>query len=151
MQAGDIRVWRRVCLIYVGMVTLLSLFPKGPDHGPLFFNGEDKVVHIGMYAGMMLAAVLAEREAAGRHRAMRSLVALGAFAWGYSLAMEFVQGLFQFLGRSCSVGDMIANLIGVVMGGSWVTWLRRTRLGAWFRPPVDASTMATPGGGDALV
>lgn len=96
------------------IVTVLSLLPKGQEEGPLLFEGEDTVAHLVMYAGMVLLFYGAAWER--RRSATPPVWVPGLLAWGYGALMELAQHVMAWLGRSCSLIDLVANLLGVLAG-----------------------------------
>lgn len=93
--------WVRI-LFVAALVTVLvlSLLPLShPD-----FSSNDKVNHLIAYAGLAFLGLLSI--------ASMFRVTIGVFLWG--LLIECLQGLTEY--RMFSVGDMVANGLGVLIG-----------------------------------
>ncbi|WP_370306272.1 VanZ family protein [Sinimarinibacterium flocculans] len=69
----------------------------------------DKLVHLGCYLVLGLLAVLGQRHARGRLAASLAMVVFG-------VVIELVQNRLPW--RSFEWADIVANTIGVVVGGS---------------------------------
>lgn len=98
------RGWRLLAWLGVAMVLRLSLVPL---HVPvqLEFWNSDKLVHVGMYAALMLCF------GRGYHRQHWLKIAL--LLAGLGLLIEFLQGLTPT--RHASLLDECANAAGVVI------------------------------------
>ena len=96
------------------LVSLAVLFAPASDV-PSAPPGVDKVVHGLLFLALALT---------GRWAGIRQSV-LGAALIGYAVVSELVQGLTP-LDRSMSVGDWLADSVGVVAGlALWTLILRR--------------------------
>jgi hypothetical protein len=93
------------------LVSLAVLFAPASDV-PTAPPGVDKVVH------GLLFLVLAFT---GRWAGIRQSV-LGVALVGYAVVSELIQGLSP-LDRSMSVGDWLADVVGVVVGLALWTWV----------------------------
>jgi hypothetical protein len=93
------------------LVSLAVLFAPASDV-PTSPPGVDKVVH------GLLFLVLAFT---GRWAGIRQSL-LGAVLVGYAVASELIQGLTP-LDRSMTVGDWLADVVGVVAGLALWTWV----------------------------
>lgn len=80
-----------------------------PPTGPAWAEVNDKLVHLGLYS--VLGATLAWAGARGRGRSAVTLLLAGA---GYGALDEWHQALVP--GRDPSLGDWIADAVGVVLG-----------------------------------
>lgn len=107
-------------------VGLLSLLPLG-DMGlqgpqiPYF----DKWVHLGFYgAGMVLGSFFLWERYRGRGRRLPSLLILGAFLFLYGMVIEVLQGAMGFR-RSAEAWDLVANTLGIFLGGVIMTFVFR--------------------------
>ncbi len=98
----------------VVLVSLAVLFAPASDV-PSAPPGVDKVVH-----GLIFLALAVT----GRWAGIRASL-LGAVLVGYAVVSELVQGLTP-LDRSMTVGDWLADVVGVVAGlALWALILRR--------------------------
>ncbi len=97
------------------LVSLAVLFAPASDV-PTAPPGVDKVVHGLLFLALALT---------GRWAGIRQAV-LGVALIGYAVVSELVQGISP-LGRSMSVGDWLADAVGVVAGlALWTLLDRRT-------------------------
>ncbi len=111
----DRRVQRYVCLAYALLLVYVSLAPgqRIPgifDWGRLF--SPDKVAHFGAYA---IFAVLLSFSIGGFSVQNRAATA-AVFAALFGALMEVLQGIAG-TGREFDPVDMVANLIGALLGG----------------------------------
>ena len=95
-------LWVGLSWLAVGIVLMLSLLPVTVPEQFEFWNA-DKLVHITMYASLMLSF----SRAYARQRWLTIAIALG----GLGLGIECLQSLTP--DRSASVLDEIANLTGI--------------------------------------
>jgi VanZ family protein len=105
-----------LCGVYALLLLGMSLLPSAALAGaPVFFPGQDKLVHFLMYGclAVLLSWTLQERL---RCKPLLGLVAVVALAAGYGGLMEILQGWLSWTQRACSWGDMLANLVGAVSG-----------------------------------
>ena len=97
------------------LVSLAVLFAPGSDV-PSAPPGVDKVVH-----GLLFLALALTGRWAGIRQSL-----LGAALVGYAVVSEVVQGLSP-LERSASVGDLLADVVGLLVGlALWGLVARRT-------------------------
>ncbi|UCG81745.1 MAG: VanZ family protein [Desulfobacterales bacterium] len=120
-QAGQNLKMRRVLVIYVSLVILLSLLPtpsRGPSLGYL-----SEAFHFFAYSGMAVLALLSFGSKKAGFVALLSAVGLGALLeWGQSYVP----------GREMSLTDGITNTLGVLSGALFfrfhghvlINWLR---------------------------
>ncbi len=104
-------------LLLVGSVLPANGLPKIIDWGGLF--SQDKIAHFGAYA--VFAVLLAfSFPALGRRTAVFRGVLLSA---AFGAGMELLQGVAG-TGREADPVDMVANIIGALLGGSlvFVSW-----------------------------
>ncbi|WP_185961553.1 VanZ family protein [Telmatospirillum sp. J64-1] len=94
------------------IIAYLSLQPWAAPPG----GGMDKLIHLGVYAA---AVVLPVAAAPSRRSAL--LLAFCGFLLG--LGLEWLQGFVP--GRAASLGDAVANTIGVFIGSAIGFKLRR--------------------------
>ena len=88
--------------------TTFSLLPNmGPPTTPVFDIGLDKFIHLGTY--LLLALIPALFFSQGKALA-GSLVLVATL----SIGIEFAQNMVP--GRLFSLGDVVANMIGVIFG-----------------------------------
>ena len=91
-------------ILYLALVSYLSLAESGNTPG---IRSWDKLAHTLAYSGFAILSGAVAR----RH--WQLLLLLLACA-GYGLLMEYLQGLTTY--RQASIGDMIANITGLVVG-----------------------------------
>jgi VanZ family protein len=104
----------RGALAVAVLVSLAVLFTPGADV-PTAPPGVDKVVHALLFAVLALS---------GRWAGVRRPVLAGLLV-GYAAVSEVVQGLAP-LGRSASVGDVLADVMGALVGlALWAAFARR--------------------------
>ncbi len=104
---------------YTLLLTLASLLPGSqlptiPDWSTLF--SPDKVAHFGAYA---LFALLLSASFPERGKFLNTVKAV-LFAFSFGVLMEILQAVTK-TGRSFDFVDMIANLIGALIGGLLIT------------------------------
>ncbi len=106
------RLRRRVCTLYLILLTVLSLLPAylfPPSVTQI--SGIDKAMHVAMYG--LLAAML--RWAAGQGPLRPAARWLPLAAAGYGLLMECLQLLLSGGTRMFGWDDALANLVGAVL------------------------------------
>ena len=92
----------------------LSIMPAGAlPETPELFPHQDKVFHALMYGGW---AALLGWALQARHRPKAWMAAIVLMATAYGAMMEILQGSLPWIERTCSLGDMIANLAGAILG-----------------------------------
>lgn len=106
------RQWRALAWLAVAGVAALSLMPIDVPVPPQLLD-VDKLVHVGMYASLMLCFSY------GYPR--RHWAACASGLTFYGVLLEFLQGQTAY--RSASGMDALANLVGV----SIMLWLRVRR------------------------
>lgn len=116
-------------LLLLGSVLPGSKLPSIPDWSTLF--SPDKVAHFGAYGlfALLLSAVFSERR-------IRWAILLAVFVAAlYGGVMEILQGI-SGTGRSSDPVDMVANLLGAVVGGlTFLLYqLLKTRLSTTVEP-----------------
>ena len=99
------------------LIAYLSLDSDPFDaHRIRLFEGADKVAHCIMYCFLSLAIMMDVAKIKKSKRSDSSVLCLCAIAsFAYSVAMEYLQGMMN-QGRSASMGDVVANMIGVILG-----------------------------------
>lgn len=108
-----------LCATYVAIMFLLTHIPLGRVAAPDFGIPLDKVVHLGMYAGLgfLARALLTVRASTPRRRVWTKRILAVAGLWlliaVYGLADEVSQ---PFVGRGFEWLDWLADLIGVSVG-----------------------------------
>ncbi len=100
--------------IAVVLISIIALLP-GAEGRPTLI-GWDKVDHVASFAALTLLA------RAGWPLARRWKSALPLFAYG--IAIELLQST-EFVGRTASVSDLIANSVGITVGLALAWWLGR--------------------------
>lgn len=113
-MTNRLRVWGPAA-VWAAVLFFLSALPD-VDGSPLLFQGEDKVVHAGLYA--VLGATLAW----GRLRSASLppawvLMVLGLL---YGASDEWHQSFVA--GRDPSLGDWTADTVGVLLGYRITSW-----------------------------
>jgi VanZ family protein len=105
------QAWRRLAWLGVALVLALSLL-RVPVPASMEFWSADKLVHVGMYASLMLSFGRGYRRA----RWLSIALALGALGLG----IEGLQSLTP--NRSASLLDEIANLSGISIMLALLRW-----------------------------
>jgi VanZ family protein len=105
--------WLRktVALVYLIVIAFLSLVPASNLPEISLFSGADKIVHICMYLGLSFLACWAY---VGDNR-FRYMYTLLAAVFMYGVLMEILQRTMHN-GRSFDFKDMMANLVGAIIG-----------------------------------
>ena len=105
--------WARITLnlIYIGIVTLLSLLPSNSLPKVHLFEGADKIVHFCMYLGLTMLSCWTIR--AEHNSARYCLLVILSISWG--IMMEISQYL-MLAGRSFEFIDILSNSIGAFFG-----------------------------------
>jgi VanZ family protein len=124
----NLRPWIRIIimLIYLGIVTALSLLPTSNLPNIPFINGQDKAVHITMYLGLAFLASWS-LDTHGKRKPSIPLMLAGVAGWG--VLMEVLQHLMTS-GRGLEYTDMIANLAGATAGMFLYIYLEKIRKAA---------------------
>jgi VanZ family protein len=111
--------------VYAAFLTVVSVLPGSqlpeiPDWNLLF--APDKVAHFGAYGvfALLLSAVFT-----GSRIKRAILLAIFVSAL-YGVLMEILQGV-SGTGRNFDAVDMVANLIGAILGGSLYYFLRKLK------------------------
>ena len=99
-------------VVYLAIVAFLSLLPSRNIPDIPLFSGADKLVHICMYLGLAFLACWIYD--IGRHR-IWIIYTLLAAVFMYGVLMEILQRTMHN-GRSFDFKDMVANLIGAIIG-----------------------------------
>ena len=110
---------RLLCLIYLFMIIFLSLSPPSQFPKIILFPGADKLIHLLMYAGLgwLIMWAFYKRNLS---KPIRIFLFLSVPVWG--ALMELMQ-LFMHQGRSFSWFDILANLVGAVLGVLVYKWM----------------------------
>ena len=110
-------------VLYLGLVYGLSTVPTIPTVG---IYGLDKLLHVIEYTvlGLLLS------RAAGWPRSLSTGLLLVAIGVGAGAVDEWIQS--HTPGRESTIGDAIADSIGVLIGVQLGSWFRRRRVA---RPP----------------
>jgi VanZ family protein len=121
------KLWLTLGWLLVAAVIFLSLWPKPPQ--PFEFEQSDKLSHIIAY--MILTLWFANIYP---QRSSQVQMSIGFFVMG--VCLELFQGMTQY--RTFSYVDMLANIIGILLG----LYLAKTRLATyllrldtWLTPP----------------
>ncbi len=99
-------------VVYLAIVAFLSLLPSRNIPDIPLFSGADKLVHICMYLGLAFLACWIYD--IGRPR-IWIIYTLLAAVFMYGVLMEILQRTMHN-GRSFDFKDMVANLIGAIIG-----------------------------------
>lgn len=112
-------------LVWLGLLTYGSLYPSDGLQTSLFdlVPYGDKAVHFVAYAGLVVL-VLFGIGSMNKWRGKVLLVIVAVILW--SLMMEYLQR-HMGLGRSFEVLDIIANIIGSLVGGAAFVFLFKRR------------------------
>lgn len=105
-----------ICGIYAAGMLGLSIMPASALVGtPELFPQQDKVLHALMYGGwaILLSWTLQKQL---RNRPAAWIVGIVLIATAYGALMEVLQGSILWIQRTCSWGDMLANLAGAILG-----------------------------------
>ena len=107
-------VRRTLFLLAVAAIAFVSLWSRGniDEHVPETVQKRDYLIHAGCYLVLVSLALWSFGRAA---RAWRSRFTAAAACALYGLVLEFLQ-LLPIVGRSCSVQDILDNLLGAVVG-----------------------------------
>lgn len=100
----------------------LSLTPQAPA---VMAHVSDKLLHAAGYCGLIASAHLAH---APNRQHLLKIAGLLAYSVGIEFAQSFVPG------RSCSLGDMAANLTGLLVGALFVRLAYRALSGPGTAP-----------------
>lgn len=103
-----------VAVVYAVTVALACLLPGTPSVNA-GFAGVDKLIHLLLWTGLGLLTL----RATARGGAAGVALAWG-LASGYGLVLE--GGQYFVDGRSTSMGDALANLLGAALGVAIGTW-----------------------------
>lgn len=105
-----------ICGLYATGILVLSIMPAGAFDGtPELFPHQDKAFHALMYGGLaiLLGWALQWQK---RHRPEAWIAGIVLMAASYGALMEIFQGSLPWIERTCSWGDMLANLAGAILG-----------------------------------
>lgn len=105
-----------ICGIYAAGILGLSIMPASAlAETPELFPHQDKVLHILMYGGwaVLLGWALQKQM---RNRLAAWMIGIVLIATTYGALMEVLQGSWIWIQRTCSWGDMLANLAGAILG-----------------------------------
>ena len=110
---------RLLFLVYLFLIIFLSL--SSPSQFPkiILFSGADKIIHLLMYAGLGWMLMWAFYKG-HLSKLIRVFLFLSIPVWG--ILMEIMQ-LFMHQGRSFSWYDILANLVGAIIGVLVYRWM----------------------------
>jgi VanZ family protein len=114
-------------VLFAIFILFLSVMPTDLGGGPpsFYFPGMDKLIHAGMYGSFTMVVLLTYYR--NSQLTSRAPLLLMLFVWLYSALMELVQYFFiEF--RSGEWRDLIANLVGILLGALIVFVFRRLRI-----------------------
>lgn len=116
-----------ISFLYGAVVLALSVWPGRDMPDWEMPPGFDKAVHFMMYG--MFAMLLGWASGDSRGKGLVLPACIAAFCAVYGLALESLQGSLEFLQRSRSAWDSVANVLGsaVFLGArrmilSWMRW-----------------------------
>ncbi|WP_116108668.1 VanZ family protein [Lewinella sp. IMCC34191] len=117
------KVIRLITLVYALVLTYVSLAPGQQipgifDWSELF--SPDKIAHFGAYAFFAVLLSFAIGKASPGKRTATAVLAAALFG----ALMEVLQGV-SGLGREFDLVDMVANLIGAILGGAFYLLYRQ--------------------------
>ena len=94
----------------------LSIMPASAlAETPELFPHQDKVLHALIYGGWaVLLGWALQRQMRNRPKAW--MVGIVLIATAYGALMEILQGSLILIQRTCSWGDILANLAGAILG-----------------------------------
>ena len=103
--------------LVAGLIAYLSLDGDPFDANRVkLFEGADKVIHAIMYFTLVSVLLFdTAKRMFPKNISTLVVVLCAALAFAYSVLMEYLQGAMG-LGRSASVYDAVANLVGVLAG-----------------------------------
>lgn len=113
--AQNLLVRRASLLVYLSLLTLLSLLPESGLPRVKLFPHADKLIHMTMYAGFTFLLFYNWPLTFSRWRAWLPLLAV--VVWG--MIMEVLQGAGG-MGRAFDLLDEAANISGFFPG--WLIW-----------------------------
>ncbi len=100
----------RVTILYILVVTILSLVKMSSLPKPPTVTNFDKLVHFGFYFVMNMLVLIGARYRFGVSKVMPVIyITLGVISYG--ALIDVVQ---HFIGRECSLYDIAANSVGAV-------------------------------------
>ena len=116
-----------ICWLYAAGMLGLSIMPASTlTKAPELFPHQDKVLHALMYGGWaVLLGWALQRQIQNLPAAW--MVGIVLMATAYGALMEVLQGSLTWIQRTCSWGDMLANLAGAVLGVGFYAHCARSR------------------------
>ncbi len=109
-----------ILILYIILITTLSVMPASDIPKLKTFPYFDKLVHLFMYAGFAFLMLWQMNENTSKKKYF--IVFCIVFGWG--LMMEIIQGISN-MGRSFELIDIIANTSGIILG--LLTWVFLTK------------------------
>lgn len=123
----DFRYRRLICWLYAAGILIMSILPaRALEATPELVPHQDKLIHALVYGGWAVLLVWAWRERWPGKPWVWLAAAVGIAA-AYGVLMEGLQGGLVGFQRTCSVGDMLANLVGAGLAVGLYAWLTRRR------------------------
>lgn len=115
---GKTTAKRLFLLTMLGGIFYLSHQPSLKVIPPLFPH-QDKALHAGMYFLLSISMIL-NRDLCSGFRPVPIIFTLGFI---YAVSDEIHQSFVP--GRDCSAGDLLADIVGLLVGLSLYSWYRR--------------------------
>ncbi len=113
-----------ICGLYAAGLLAVSVIPaRTMAAAPELFRHQDKLAHALLYGGWAVLLGWALR-AHGRRSPGAWLAGAVGIAAAYGALMEGLQGMLLASQRSCSAGDLLANLAGAGLAVGFHAWLR---------------------------
>lgn len=99
---------------WILLIAILTLIPSSQFQSFKWSDifGLDKLAHLFVFMTMYVLHAMAERQEQNQKRIYKKYLWLGA---GYGILLEIIQSI-SYLGRHFDVLDIIANIIGLMIG-----------------------------------
>ncbi len=127
MQLSHLFAYRRfkyivlaLTLLYIALITWLSLATFESDPNMVSLPGLDKVAHLCFYFGLN-TLLLTLSKAYGAKLDWRGVVLISSVSISYSILIEMIQPHFD---RECDLYDALFNTIGALLSLSLLRYLR---------------------------
>ncbi|MFI3332710.1 MAG: VanZ family protein [Rikenellaceae bacterium] len=107
-------------MLYILLITLLSLINISQKENSIDITYLDKIIHFCFYFGLNTLLLLL-REVIGRNRRLLGAVAITFVTILYGAGIEAVQ---HFVGRDFDIFDIAANSVGAIVALPLFMWFR---------------------------